>query len=376
MSQGHIRRRGLHSWELKFDVGCGPDGKRKIQYVAFRGSKRDAQAKLTQLLAAVGEGDYVEPSKATVADFVRGRVDQWEAAGNISARTAQRYRQLLKNQIEPHIGAKLLQKLSRLDVEGWHTTLRTGGLAARTIGHAHHVLGKALGDAERDGAVAKNVCKLQKAPKVAETEMVIVRDVPALISKIQGERLYVPAVLAMTAGMRLGEILALRDGRVDCDGKTIEVHEALEETKAKGVIFKTPKSKAGRRKLTLPDIAVEALREHRKQLLERRMKLGLGRLAPNDLLFANLEGMPLRPSAISSDWGELAERIGMPEVTFHGLRHTHASQLIDSGVDIVTISKRLGHAKPSVTLAVYAHMFTSDDSKAAAAINAALRSGS
>jgi hypothetical protein len=79
-----------------------------------------------------------------------------------------------------------------------------------------------------------------------------------------------------------------------------------------------------------------------------------------------------RPSAISSDWGEAAESIGMPEITFHALRHTHASQLIASGVDIVTISKRLGHAKPSVTLAIYAHMFTSDDRKAAAAINAAL----
>ena len=85
-------------------------------------------------------------------------------------------------------------------------------------------------------------------------------------------------------------------------------------------------------------------------------------------------GKPLRPSAVSSDWSELAERIGMPEVTFHALRHTHASQLIAHGVDIVTISKRLGHAKPSVTLAVYAHMFTSDDRKAAAAINAALNS--
>jgi integrase len=117
---------------------------------------------------------------------------------------------------------------------------------------------------------------------------------------------------------------------------------------------------------------VEALREHRRELLELRLQLGLGRLAEDDLLFANLEGLPLRPSTVSSDWGELAERIGMPEITFHSLRHSHVSQLISEGVDIVTISKRLGHARPAVTLAVYAHMFTSDDSKAAAAINAAL----
>ena len=181
-----------------------------------------------------------------------------------------------------------------------------------------------------------------------------------------------PAIVALFTGMRLGEILALRERRVDLDRGVIEVREALEETKAHEIRFKAAKTKAGRRDITLPDVAVDALKGHRKQLLETRMKLGLGKLADDDLLFANLEGKPLRPSAVSSDWGELAERIGMPEVTFHALRHTHASQLIAQGVDIVTISKRLGHAKPSVTLAIYAHMFTSDDRKAAAAINAAL----
>jgi integrase len=155
------------------------------------------------------------------------------------------------------------------------------------------------------------------------------------------------------------------------------VREALEDTKRFGIRSKKPKSAAGERDITLPTIVVEALREHRRELLETRMKLGLGKLKPEDLLFANLQGKPLHPSALSTEWGALAERIGMPEITFHSLRHTHASQLIASGdVDLVTISKRLGHSKPSITLAIYAHMFATDDSKAAAAINAAPNSGS
>jgi integrase len=91
-----------------------------------------------------------------------------------------------------------------------------------------------------------------------------------------------------------------------------------------------------------------------------------------DLLFADFDGAPLSPNAISAAWSDYAVRIGMPEVTYHALRHTHASQLIDAGVDIVTISKRLGHAKPDITLRIYAHLFRKDDGKAAAAINAAL----
>jgi integrase len=122
----------------------------------------------------------------------------------------------------------------------------------------------------------------------------------------------------------------------------------------------------------LPDVLVDVLREHRKAVLELRMQLGLGRLPDDALLFADVAGKPFSPSAVSAAWGAFAASVGMPGVTFHALRHTHASQLIDGDVDIVTISRRLGHAKPDITLRTYAHLFRKDDSKAAVAINAAL----
>ena len=87
------------------------------------------------------------------------------------------------------------------------------------------------------------------------------------------------------------------------------------------------------------------------------------------MLFGDVDCNPPSPNALSAAWADFAARTGMPEVTFHALRHTHASQPIDQGVDIVTISKRLGHEKPDITLRVYAHLFKKDDSKAAAAIN-------
>jgi integrase len=367
---GHIRRRGERSWELKFDIGRDPvTGKRKVAYQSFKGTKREAQIKLAELVTATNQGSYVEPAKVTVADFVRARIDQWEAApGGITARTAQRYRQLTEHQIAPFLGAKILQKLTRLDIEGWHNALHQTGLAAGSIRNAHRVLHRALSDAETDGLIIKNVCRLHKAPKVAEQETTIVKDVP------EDTRLYLPALLALVCGLRLGEILALRYRHIDLDKRVLHVRDTLEDTKAHGIRIKAPKSRAGRRDITLPDIAVVVLNEHRRQTLEIRMKLGAGKLPEEALLFATRDDRPLQTRNISSLWGEIAESIGMPEITFHALRHTHASQLIAQGVDIVTISKRLGHAKPNVTLAVYAHMFTSDDSKAAAAINAVLKS--
>ena len=110
--KGHIQQRGKNSFRLKFDAGRDDKtGKRKTQFVTFRGNKRQAQTKLAELIAAVAQEKYVEPSKVTVAQYVRDRVDQWESAGDISARTAARYRELVENQIVPHIGAKMIQKL-------------------------------------------------------------------------------------------------------------------------------------------------------------------------------------------------------------------------------------------------------------------------
>jgi integrase len=166
--------------------------------------------------------------------------------------------------------------------------------------------------------------------------------------------------------LRRGELLALRWRNVDLDSKTLRVRESLESTKAGGVRFKTPKTRAGRRDVTVPDIVLEALREHLRQQLEQLLAIEQGimsggvvafpKLADDALVFATIEGEPLSLNAVSKAWGLAAEGFGVGAVTLHGLRHTHASQLIDRGVDIVTISKRLGHASPAITMKVYAHL--------------------
>src|SRR5262249_9762282 len=183
---------------------------------------------------------YVEPNKITVAEFVRNRIDQWEAGGDITARTAARYRELAENQIALHLGNKALQQLRPLDIEEWHTALRNsgranrkGGLAPRTIGHAHRVLSKALSDAVENEVITKNVATTKVVPKAPDDEMVIVQDVPAFIDALKtSARLYVPAMVSLFTGVRLGEVLALRWGRVDLDHNVISIREALEHTKA------------------------------------------------------------------------------------------------------------------------------------------------
>jgi integrase len=266
--KGHIRERSPGRWAIVIDARAHT-GERKRRWHSFKGTKRQAQVECARLVASVGQGDYLEPTKTTVADFVASRINQWEAAGEISARTAQRYRQLLEHQIVPHIGAKVLRKLRPLDIEQWHSVLRNT-LAARTIGHAHRVLSKALKDAVRNDLVTRNAAREQPAPKVEGNEKAIVRDVPALVAKLKDWRHGTVAMVALFGGLRLGEVLALRWNNVNLDAKVIHVRMALEQTLVHGIRFKAPKSKAGRRDITLPDILVDALREHRKAQLELR----------------------------------------------------------------------------------------------------------
>jgi integrase len=125
----------------------------------------------------------------------------------------------------------------------------------------------------------------------------------------------------------------------------VRVGRAIEETRA-GLRIKTPKTKNSTRNVSLPEIVVEALREHRKRQLELRFALGLGKLADDALLFPKLDGSLQSPRAFSKEWSVVAESVGLAHATFHALRHTHASHLVDAGIDVVNISHRLGHGLP------------------------------
>src|SRR5262249_17695320 len=275
-SGGHIRRRGANSWELKCDIDRA-DGQRQTRYKSFKGSRREAQAELARLLTAVADGAHVDPSKVTIAEYLRERLGIWRTMGTVSAKPAERYRQLIENQIVPFIGGKLLQKLTPAEVERWEAKLLTegrhdgtGGVATRTVRDAHRILYKTLDEAVRHKLVLRNVCAVQRPPKVVSEEMHILtpEQVAGFAALLDGHEFAAVAVTALFTGMRRGEALGLPWGNVDLDAKLIKVRKSLEETDEGGLQLKPPKSRAGIRDITLPDIVIETLKAHRKRLLE------------------------------------------------------------------------------------------------------------
>jgi len=374
---GHVRRRGSGSWELKFDLGPDPvTGKRLTRYHSFKGTKREAEAELVRLKAGANRGEYIDPSKLTLAEFL----DRWEAwaATQVSAKTLERYAELTAHHVRPHLGASRIQRLKTVNFAELYGKLQKpkpdgAGLAPRTIGHVHRLLHRVFGHAVKWGIVAMNPVGAADPPRVQRTEIQILAadQIGAVLDALRGHPLYPVAVLGLATGMRRGELAALRWSDIDFDAGKIRVERSLEQTNA-GLAFKAPKTIAGRRAVSIPPSIVAELRNHWREQQEQRLALGIGKAGADDLVFARPDANPWPPDSLTTAWAKTIAALKLPKVTLHALRHTHVSQLIASGLDVVTVSRRIGHSNPTVTLTVYAHLFGNTDDRAAAAVETAL----
>ena len=282
--RGNITRRGKNSWRLKFDVGADEFGHRKTRYVTVKGKRQDAQRELTRVLAAADAGTLPEPSKVTVAEYVREWLD---GTHDLSPKTAERYRELAEQQIIPHLGAVSLQRLKPAHVRAWHSTLIKGGgkggraLAPRTVGHAHRVLHRTLQRAVEGETLARNVASVIPPPKVEEQEIGILGadQIAAVMDKLKGHPLYAISALALSTGMRRGELLAVQWDDCDFDALSVRVERSLEQTGA-GLRFKGPKTKSRPpHHLTATERRRDP-RTHRRQQFEVRLALGMGNRPP------------------------------------------------------------------------------------------------
>jgi|SRR5262245_1961850 integrase len=373
--KGHIRERSPGHWAIVIDVRDA-QGQRRRRWHSFAGNKRQAQIECARLIAEQQNGGAIEPDKVTVGQFLDRFQADWIAT-HVSAHSRERYNYAL-NHVRQHLGNRPLQKLRPADLAAFYATLAREGLAPRSVKLIHAVLHRGLGRAQAWTVIRDNPAEIAKPPKAPdrETPMLQPAQAAALLERLRGQPLYLIASLALGTGMRRNEMLGLRWQDVDLGAGRLTIEQSLEQTATHGIRTKGPKTKHGKRTISLPAHVVAELRQHWREQQEQRLAVGLGKAPEATPVLAAPDGGHLSPNAITKAWPVAMAAIGMPAVTLHSLRHTHASMLIASGVDILTISRRLGHSSPTITLGVYGHLIAGGDDRAAQVMEAAFGNGS
>jgi integrase len=379
---GHIRERSPGSFELRYSLGTDPaTGKRSMATSTVRGGRKDAERELRRLLRDLDTGEHVEPNRITVQAWLSTWLDTVRA--EVSPKTVERYADIVRGFLVPAIGNLLLSKLTAAHIQAaynrWAETGRRdgkeGGLSARTRRHIHRILKSALSRAVKQQLVARNAATLiDRLPKVERQEMAALSGEQSqrLLAAIARTRVYWPVLIALSTGMRRGEILALRWRNADLDRGSVRVVESLEQTKA-GLRFKSPKTERPR-VITLPAFAIDELRRLKRQQAEELLTLGI-RQDGATLVCARADGEPMQPRSLTHGFTHLMVRIkDLPRVRFHDLRHSHATQLLLAGVHPKIAQERLGHSTITTTLDLYSHVTETMQEDAAAKIDAVFRS--
>ncbi len=374
---GSITARGERKWLVRWYVSTDANGKRKYSAKTVHGKKRDAQKFLNSMLRSQDLGEYVEPAKITLDEFL----DRWletAAKPKVATRTYEDYRYILERYVRPVLGIRRLDSLRPLDAQKLIGELEERGLSPRTVRIAHGIFKSALAQAVRWQMLARNPAADVDLPKGRKTEMRALScdEVARFRKAAKGSRRAVLFDFALATGMRPSEYLALAWRDVDLDAGTATVRRAIARVRG-GWELKDTKTRSSRRTIPLPGSLIAALREHRRDQAERILRIGPAYARDLDLVFANEVGQPLDRIGLSRlQFKPILQSAGLlREIRLYDLRHTCCSLALQAGIPVRVVSERLGHASAAMTLDVYAHVLPGMQEEATAKLEAVLFGG-
>ncbi|MCA2962746.1 MAG: site-specific integrase [Acidobacteriaceae bacterium] len=372
------KRKSAPSWGYSIYVGKDADGKKRFLYASGFALKRDAEEARDKAIAAWKAEQAAATAAArkpsTLAEYMPHWFEQY-AERNLTPATVQRYRDLAAFFL-PALGPVRLSELSTLLIEREMHRLRDAGgraaktgkpkpLAPKTVSLIKGVLSVALNSAVRWGMIPLNPCSLVVMPKAEKREQQALdhQQTDWLLECGRTSWIYPLLLVATATGARRGELCALTWLDVDFDNRLVSISKSVEQTR-KGLRLKSTKGKKARI-FSLPQSAVQALRDHRTAQQEWAAQVGPGYRADLGIVFADEVGEYRKPDSVTSTACRIAQKAGFTGVSLHNLRHSNGSQLLSAGVPLPVVSARLGHSSPYVTATVYSHALKADEQQAA-----------
>ncbi len=367
--EGSITKRKDGRYMARYTVHTAKGMKRKTVYGRTR---KEAAEKLAKALSDGATGIFYDDENLTVEEFL----DRWlkgSVRGTVRQSTYDRDTNLVKNHLTPALGRIKLKKLSPAHVQAFYRDRLDHGLSPSTVHKLHAILHKALARAVVWHMVPRNVTDAVEPPQPAPKEMrpLSPDEARRFLDTASGERLEALYVLAITTGMRQGELLALRWQDVDLENASLSVRRTLTRDGGR-VVMGEPKTKKSRRSIHLTPRAVDALRRHLEQQLRDVEVLG-DQYVDRGLVFATDTGGPISPSNLRKrSFMKLLAKAKLPHIRFHDLRHTCATLLLSKGTHPKFVQELLGHATVAITLDTYSHIIPGMGEQTATAMEDAL----
>ena len=370
--EGSIYKRADGRWVASITLGYES---LKRTRKSFYGKSRAAVAKqLSNAISDHQKGLPVTTEQMTVALYLKRWLRDVIGPSDLKDRTKHDYADMVRLHLEPELGGIQLIKLAPLDIRAMLNRKRKAGLGPRRCQYIHAVLRLALGQAEGDGLVHRNVAKLVKVsggPRV-EIRPFTEEEARTFLAAVRDQRLEALYVTALTLGMRQGEILGLRWDDVDLDQGMLAIRRTL--VRINGVVsFPEPKTERSKRVLWLPQITINALHVHRTRQLEERLIAGSSWIDTR-LVFTTETGEPLRDTNVTKAFQKLLSLAGLRHQRFHDLRHAAASFLLAQGFELREIMGILGHSNLSLTADLYTHLMPAVGQQAAKRMDSFLQS--
>ena len=346
---GSIYQRKDRRWAADLPL---PDGKRKTFYAA---TQKEVRAKLEDAKRQQDRGIAVEAGGQTVSQFLT----RWlEDVGKSTLRESSfnRYKEQFTAHVIPVVGTRRLDRLTPQDVQELYSRRLNAGAAPATVELLHNMLHRAMRDAVRWNLILHNPCDLVDAPKGKKPEMRTLSPEEAgrFVAAVKEDRFEALLLLAITSGMRRGELLGLKWGDIDLGSGVLQVSRTMGRIRG-SMRENEPKTASSRRRIDLIQEAVDALRRHQTRQQEARLAAGQN-WEERDLVFCNRYGRPLNPSyLVDTHFKPLLAKAKLPAIRFHDLRHSAATLLFAFGTHPKIVQELLGHSSIAMTVDTYPH---------------------
>lgn len=369
--RGFIKKRG-NSWRVAVSLGRDPQtGKYQYLWETVKGTKREAEKRMAELIHQHDSGILNKPGKGTVAEYLTNWLRDF-ITPNLSPRTSEGYEVIIRRHAIPALGKIALTQLKPEHIQGFYADKLSSGLSARTVRHFHMCLHGAFKNAVKTGSLVRNPCDATNPPKDQKTEMRTMSesDIHIFLEYARNTEYYPIFYLALFTGMRRSEILALRWSDVELLAPIqISVNRALHQLKKGKIDIRTTKTEKSRRLIPISPSTAIVLREYRESQDKIREALRIPALSDSDFVFCHVDGKPYLPNTVSHAWIKLVRKCGLRGIRLHDARHTMASIMLKNGINAKIIQERLGHSSISITLDTYSHLIPSMQEAAANAFD-------